>query len=115
MKSIILSILFIVSAPVYASYHFQCYQDLGCRTADQMFLLIPNEADLTSGASFSLASEDNITENFSFLSQKQGRLKLSGSNGSQLNIESKGNERSMVIQGKDNTLTKYRCFIESSI
>ena len=115
MKIFIISALFLLSAPVFASYHFQCYQVVGCRTADKMFYLIPNEADLTSGASFSLASEEGITESYSFTSQKKGSIKLTGSNGSLLKIESKGNERNMQVKSKDDSIVDYRCFIESSI
>jgi hypothetical protein len=115
MKTLIISALLAISAPVFASYHFQCYQVVGCRTADQMFLLIPNEADLTSGASFSLASEEGISENYSFVASKKGATKLQGSNGSSLKIESRGNERKMEIRSKDQVVTEYKCFNESSI
>ncbi len=120
MKKLFLSFMLLVSAPVFASYHFQCYQIVGSRTADQMFLLIPNLADLTSGASFSLSTDETIIENFTYLQQssnkfKKGSIKLLGSNGSLLKIDHKGNERFMQIKSKDKVTTDYQCFIESSI
>jgi hypothetical protein len=120
MKKLFLSFMLLVSAPVFASYHFQCYQIVGSRTADQMFLLIPNLADLTSGASFSLSTDETIIENFTYLHQssnkfKKGSIKLLGSSGSLLKIDHKGNERFMQIKSKDKVTTDYQCFIESSI
>jgi hypothetical protein len=115
MKTFLVSALLILSAPVFASHHFQCYQVLGCRLADNMFLLIPNEADLSSGATFSLASQEGILESYSFASKAKGQVRLVGANGSSLKIESQGNERRMHIKAKDESKTEYRCFIESSI
>jgi hypothetical protein len=119
MNKLFLSFMLLISAPVFASYHFQCYEIVGSRTSDKMFLLIPNLADLSSGATFSLSDDKSIIENFTFLEQssnklRKGSIKLLGSNGSILKIDHKGNVRSMEIK-EEGKVTDFQCFIESSI
>ncbi len=120
MKKCFLMLALLTSFSSFASHHFQCYEVVGSRTSDQMFLLIPNLADLTSGASFSIADDHSNIENFTFLNQssrklQKAKIKLIGSNGSLLKIDSVGNVRNMEIKGKDKVVTDYQCFIESSI
>jgi hypothetical protein len=120
MKKYLFVLALLASVSSFASHHFQCYEVMGSRTSDQMFLLIPNLADLTSGASFSIADEDSNIENFTYLNQssrkiQRAKIKLIGSNGSLLKIDSSGNLRNMQIKSKDKVVTDYQCFIESSI
>jgi hypothetical protein len=100
----------------FASYHFQCFKKMGFNKYDEsMQLLIPNLADLTSGASFSGTEDQSTSEDFSFVATGKEWIQMQGINGEILKIQSRGNQRVMKINRNDKDTEVFNCFIESSI
>jgi hypothetical protein len=121
MKKLFLLALILASTSSFAGHHFQCFQMVGnARTADSMFLLIPQMEDLTSGAIFAFEDESVPTIDYKFIDQKPLLLKrrwlhMEGNDGSILKIQSAGNLRMMKITERYNNTVNFQCFIETSV
>ena len=116
MKMLILFCCLCFSLSSFASYHFQCYKKIGLnKYSDSMQLLIPQLADLTSGASFSGMDDQATSEDYSFVAAGKEWIQMQGINGEILKIKSRGNERVMKIIRNDKDTEVFNCFIESSI
>jgi len=122
MKFLTLIILSSLSFSALANHHFQCHKKLttGKYQSSISVLLIPMEADLTSGGIFAPSDESlpSIPLTFKGLS-KDKFIKLGGQNSMKVKIESSGNIRKMVLTSKktDQKIIseQFKCFIESSI
>ena len=116
MKKIITVIAFLTSLNSFASYHFQCYKKIGLNQFDvSMQMLMPNLADLTSGASLNSSKNESLLEDFTFVESGKKWIQMQGMNGEILKIQSHGNQRLMRITRNDKEAEVVKCFIESSI
>jgi hypothetical protein len=116
MKKIVTLIAILTSLNSFASYHFQCYKKIGFNQFDvSMQMLMPNLADLTSGASFDGPEDQSPSENFTFAFVSKKWIQMQGVNGEVLKIQSQGNQRLMRITRNDKDEDVFKCFIESSI
>jgi|APGre2960657468_1045069.scaffolds.fasta_scaffold49910_2 hypothetical protein len=116
MKKIVTLIAILTSMNSFASYHFQCYKKIGFNQFDaSMQMLMPNLADLTSGASFNGPEDQSPSENFTFSFIGKKWIQMQGVNGEVLKIQSQGNQRLMRITRNDKDTEVFKCFIESSI
>ena len=116
MKLILTFICFSFSLSSFASYHFQCYKKIGLNQFDvSMQMLMPNLADLTSGASLNSSKNESLLEDFTFVESGKKWIQMQGMNGEILKIQSHGNHRLMRITRNDKEAEVFKCFIESSI
>jgi hypothetical protein len=114
------------SASSFASYHFQCHKKLNKSLFEALpsTLLIPNLADLTSGAGLVSIDQTAPDLDFSYVkttssSQSKGKIIMRGDQNLTLQIQSTGVVRKMTLSkindGKRVIEATYKCFIESSI
>ena len=116
MKLILTFICLSFSLSSFASYHFQCYKKIGLNQFDgTMQILMPNLADLTSGASLNSSKNESLLEDFTFVESGKRWIQMQGINGETLKIQSHGNQRLMRITRNDKNPEIFKCFIESSI
>ena len=116
MKKIITLIAFLTSLNSFASYHFQCYKKIGFNQFDvSMQMLMPNLADLSSGASLNDSKNESLLEDFTFVESGKRWIQMQGINGETLKIQSHGNQRLMRITRNDKNPEIFKCYIESSI
>ena len=116
MKLILIFICLSFSLSSFASHHFQCYKKIGLNQFDgTMQILMPNLADLTSGASLNSSKNESLLEDFTFVESGKRWIQMQGINGETLKIQSHGNQRLMRITRNDKDAEIFKCFIESSI
>jgi len=114
--------LFSLSFSAFANHHFQCHKKLNSGKYENSIsvLLIPIEADLTSGGIFAPPDESKASIPLTFKGLSKGKyIRLAAKNSMKVKIESSGNIRKMVLTTKDaDQIIKseqFKCFIESSI
>ena len=126
MKFLLVMLTLSFSASTFASYHFQCHKKLNKSLYEALpsSLLIPNMADLTSGAGLVSVDESSPELDFSYIkttssSHGNGKVIMKGEQDMTLQIQSSGVVRKMtlseMINGKRVIKATYKCYIESSI
>lgn len=120
MKLTLIISLLTLSLSALASHHFECHPKSEALDGQRVtFLLVPYEADLTSGASFSKLTDQKYRQ-FDFEKQltlgTKRILLTEKATKSLMIVTGTGVERTMVIlSAKGNVIETYTCYQESSI